>query len=152
MFQHNSFLRASFSVQSFKMAGEENTARSGYWRLFYYNLQEESLKQDEQKQREEKKVGAGESQEVKSPEAPTKRKRKPEPIEVVEEWVPPFIPRPIYQAKKSHTVPEIDDLLRESSLGFLEWRGIITSMSWGLAAQISANDDEEDIELLLLAA
>ena len=40
MFSSSSFAKASFSVNAFKMAQETDTARSGYWRLFYYNLQE----------------------------------------------------------------------------------------------------------------
>lgn len=46
MFSHKSFSQVSFSVTSFKLA-QEASARSGYWRLFYYNLQEKALKSEE---------------------------------------------------------------------------------------------------------
>ncbi len=50
MFSLNSFKPVSFSLQSFKMAEEANSGRSGYWKLFFYNMQEEALRKHEQKQ------------------------------------------------------------------------------------------------------
>ena len=43
MFSHKSFSPVSFSITSFKMAQEESV-RSGYWRLYFYQMQEEALR------------------------------------------------------------------------------------------------------------
>lgn len=46
MFNHSSFSPVSFSRISFNGVQAANEGRSGYWRLFYTQLQEESLKNE----------------------------------------------------------------------------------------------------------
>lgn len=47
MFNRSSFSPVSFSRISFNGVQAANEGRSGYWRLFFTNLQEEALKKDE---------------------------------------------------------------------------------------------------------
>lgn len=127
--------------------------RSGYWRLLLSQLQAESLKQDEEERDDElpeKKVvfKVVESFEpVVRPEAPT-----PEPVRAEER--PPVHERPIYRAAEPVAEnPRFVLNLAIISQEFRGWTLRLEPLYAQMLAMKAANDEEEeDIELLLLAA
>lgn len=136
MFQASSFNPLSFSIQAFKMA-EQSSARSGYWRLFFYNMQKEALEKPKSVTRKLKLV-----------EPPKKRARVTVP-EPEEEWVPPSLPKLIYRAppvvQPNPLIPAVQAIKAELRMLYLV----------GSTLQSRLDDTEsenEDIELLLLAA
>lgn len=143
MFQARSFTPASFSIQSFKMA-EASSARSGYWRLFYYNLQAESLKKNEQKQREEAPEGTSQSPSEVARTVSKKSRRKPA---VVEEWVPPALPKPIYRLfEKPAPALDISPILRE----LVAYQSFLATLQIRLTDFELEKEEEDDVEFLLL--
>ena len=158
MFQPNSF-GVSFSVASFNMA-QQDQARSGYWRLFYYNMQEQSLAKDkerEQKQREEAAQGTVEvekTEPVAKPE-PKPKRRVGKPVSRVESVteIQPIHPRPVYNNPQP-TVDLITPLLRVISNqlyeDYLSSEPLVIAM---LKRKADNDEDEEDsIHLLMIAA
>ena len=148
MFLPASFNPTSFSRVSFNGASQPvvQDGRSGYWRLFYYQLQEEALN----KSTEQNVV-----KEVKSLPSPVaKKKAKPRPVEKeeVEEAIP-FRPLPMFERRE---IPEnhISDTWRIT----IEIRMMVALFQQNqvkLRGTLRFNiieDDEEDLELLLLAA
>lgn len=142
---------------------EESPGRSGYWRLFYTQLQEQSLKEDEerreQKQRQEappREIEAAEIEPATKPIAKPAPKRRTvtriierEPVIVVE--------RPIYrELSRVDRIDEITPLLNIVSNDFRKWMFSVESLRIILLQRQAANDDnaeeEENINLLLLAA
>lgn len=148
MFQHSSFSPASFSFQAFKMA-QQDQARSGYWRLFYTELQEKSLEEDrlkrEQKQREEAPQRKSKGSSPKPVESkPAKRVRD----------VPKYVDathqvklKPLF--RKPAIISSVDyyELIFGFRQDIIAWQFSLAS-----AEQSSANEDEYEVELLLLAA
>mgnify|MGYP000270539646 CR=1 FL=1 len=146
MFLPASFNPTSFSRVSFNGASQPvvQDGRSGYWRLFYYQLQEEALKE---------KPPANVVKEVK-PSPVVKKKAKPRRVEKeeVEEAIP-FRPLPMFERKE---IPEnhISDTWRIT----IEIRMMVALFQQNqvkLRGTLRFNiieDDEEDLELLLLAA
>lgn len=149
MFSSGSFAKASFSITAFKMAQDTDTARSGYWRLFYYNMQEEALKKDEQVKGKAETESKSESSQAK-PIAQPKPKRKPEPV-VTEEPIPHLL-KPVYRGAVEQPSQEFGDLLRVLRIEFSTWQFTLPILSAKLLATQAANDEEDDIEMLLLAA
>lgn len=134
----------------------EEPKRSGYWRLLLSQLQAESLKQDEEKKRDdelpEKKVVfkvVENFEPVVRPEAPT-----PEPEPVRAEERPPVHERPIYRAAETVTEsPRFVLNLAIISQEFRDWTLRLEPLYAQMLAAKAANDEEEEnIELLLLAA
>lgn len=130
-------------------------AKSGYWRLFYYNMQEEALKADEQKQREttEKRESERKTEEpVQS--APAKvtapvvrRSVQAKPVEEK----PTTRERPIYATAPE--LPLVTPLLNIISMEFRMMLQTSQPLYFAMLERKAANDeDEEDVELLLLVA
>lgn len=179
MFSTNSFSKNSFSMNAFKQSqavpGDckfwadgfwsdgfwlngfwcegrpKLDAKSGYWRLFYYNLQEEALKKDEQVKGKAAEKGEGESEKAKPVAAKKpKPKPKPRPIEVLEPI--PHLPKPIYRKAEAVPSSEFGDLLAQLRIEFSTWQFALPILSAQLLSRQAANDEEDDIEMLLLAA
>ena len=140
-----------FAAHYFGSTGEpEETARSGYWRLNLYKLQEESLRKDKEKREE---VVAKAVAKVIKPS--TKAAPKPAPkVEVTKPYESKLPP-----AKPKYSAPPPQDNLPQ----LLEVWAIIqlTTIQLGItkldiqrlsSAVEEAANDEEDIELLLLVA
>ena len=153
MFNLNSFKPASFSIQSFKMAEEADSGRSGYWKLFFYNMQEEELKKHEQKQREEAPQSAS--------QRPKKSRSKPavKATPSVEQRIVPEPPsRPVKRVVVADP-PELPSITPYLAVISAELR-LMYQTSQPLLVRLidqerikAANDeDEEDVVLLLLAA
>jgi hypothetical protein len=126
--------------------------RSGYWRLFYYQLQEEELKKHEQKQGQEAPEGKSELAEEVAAIVPKKPRTKPRVAKpVIVEEGPKVHPRPLYQKQ-----PEPFDVapwLATLNAEFRAWNLSAQTLHGMLQQRKAANDDEEEIiHLLLLAA
>jgi len=180
MFSSNSFSQASFSTNAFKQSqvapgdckfwadgfwstgfwsngfwcdgNKKVDARSGYWRAFFYNLQEEELKKYEQKQGKETAKGTGQGSETKPVEPKLRVVKKPRREVDVEIWVPPVLPKPIYVKPPRVEIPLVTPFLNIISAEFRSWLNPYSQKLAEWEAIEAANDDEHDIELLLLAA
>lgn len=151
MFHRPSFSPVSFSRISFNGATQpvEQSGRSGYWRLFYYQMQEETLK--------------GKDEEPSKPYSePYKLEEKGDGSAIVHfpgrkkftvERTEPEIPTvPLGSVKTSDPVihpelPRIWQITQELRTIRARW-GIMQVASH----QLDAVNDEDDIELLLLVA
>ena len=148
MFSLNSLKPVSFSLQSFKMAEEANSGRSGYWKLFFYNMQEEALRKDEQKQ------GESEAQSPSS-RAPQESVAKPKRVKArvleeeraLEEFEP--LPKPLYRGRTEQFPSEITCLVQQNWVKLL---GVDLSVGFYIPSESSANDEDEEDFLLLLVA
>lgn len=147
MFSLNSLKPVSFSLQSFKMAEEANSGRSGYWKLFFYNMQEEALKKHEQKQGESEAQSTG-SRAPQKPVAKPKRSRAHRVTpEAVEDFEP--LPKPIYRQQAHFVPPEITCLVQQNWVKLL---GLNVPLEFYYPPEPAANDDDEEEFLLLLVA
>ena len=148
MFSLNSFKPVSFSLQSFKMAEEANSGRSGYWKLFFYNMQEEALRKDEQKQGKSATQSAG-SRAPQKPVAKPKRTRSRIVEEVVEaeEFEP--LPKPMYRNKTDEFPSEITCLVQQNWVKLL---GLNIPLEFYFPTDQAANDEDDEEFLLLLVA
>ena len=147
MFSLNSLKPVSFSLQSFKMAEEANSGRSGYWKLFFYNMQEEALKSHEQEQGKGTPQGASSrapQKTVAKPKRPRVRRVTPE---AVEDFEP--LPKPIYRQQAHFVPPEITCLVQQNWVKLL---GVDLSVGFYIPSESSANDEDEEELLLLLVA
>lgn len=144
MFHRPSFSAIAFNPVSFG-GQKKQDGRSGYWRLFFTQLQEESDKsRDEQ--------GKPSVVEIQPKPSPKTAKEKPQkrvirPPEVVEK-APPFRPLPMHQAK-----PDEPTYLQQMWDITLELREMVASLQLSAVKfnqQLDARNDEDDIELLLL--
>lgn len=132
----------------------EEPKRSGYWRMMLSQLQEESLRQDEEKKRDdelpEKKVVFKVVESFKPVVRPAKV--TPEPVRAEER--PPVHERPLYRAAETVTEsPRFVLNLVIISQEFRNWALRLEPLYVQMLATKAANDEEEeDIELLLLAA
>ena len=158
MFSANSFSPASFSIQSFKMA-QQDQARSGYWRLFYTEMQEKSLEEDRRKREQEQRKEAPQGTVEVTPAKPiAKPKPKPKPRvkpvprdEHLDEPVPHVV-RPIYVAQPD-PFEFVTPLLRIISIEFHSWNLSSKPLVALLEKQAANDEDEEEaIHLLLMAA
>ena len=148
MFSLNSLKPVSFSLQSFKMAEEANSGRSGYWKLFFYNMQEEALKKHEQKQGESEAQSPS-SRAPQKPVAKPKRARRRvvEEEESLEEFEP--LPKPLYRGQTERFPSEITCLIQENWVKLL---GLNVPLEFYYPPEPAANDDDEEEFLLLLVA
>lgn len=153
MFHHSSFQPLSFSIQSFKMAGQTHTqdARSGYWRLFYYQMQEEALKTGEA----EKAKPAEATPEVVAEEKPIETKAKPkakveklafEPTPAPSK--PPMRLKPVYRAPEHY---DVRPALNVASTEHFQQLSAFLGLKYESLLR-QAQNDEDDILILLLAA
>ena len=140
MFSLNSLKPVSFSLQSFKMAEEANSGRSGYWKLFFYNMQEEALKPPPA------------PPDVVSEGLKKKRKTKKtkfEPLIELEEYDIPSSPLPLYRTQSDFLDLEINCLVRQN---WVKLQGIKVPLESYFPTEPAANDEDEDELLLLLVA
>ena len=158
MFSANSFSPASFSIQSFKMV-QQDQARSGYWRLFFTEMQEKSLEDDrrkrEQEQRQEAPQGTVEVTETEPVAKPKPKPRTAKPVRRVERVIEtlPIHPRPVYNSPQP-AIDFVTPFLRIVSNEFYLWQQSSEPIVAAMLQRKAANDeDEEDsIHLLLMAA
>lgn len=128
---------------------EENSGRSGYWRLFFYQLQEEALKKGEEN------VGEEELIELKDGSVKVKARRKSRPkraLEVTEEIPLTETPRKIPLAPVT-TEPSTPWIIQAWQIT-TELRELIGQSRLVRVKYETRSDpeDEEDLILLLLAA
>jgi hypothetical protein len=124
--------------------------RSGYWRLFYYQLQEEELKKHEQKQGQKTPEGKSEVASETTTAVPKKPRAKPRVAKPVVDELPKVHPRPIYQAppKQFDVAPWLETLNTE----FRAWNLSAQTLHGLLQQKKAANDEEEEIITMLLLA
>jgi len=98
------FLKAQYFSQRYMHGPQEETSgRSGYWRLFFYKMQEEALKSEEQipeitEQHSEQPKPAKVAKVAKKIRKPYEVKEEiPEPIKL-----PPFKRKPVYTQPSAH--------------------------------------------------
>ena len=115
MFNRSSFSPVSFSRISFNGVQAANEGRSGYWRLFFTNLQEEALKKDEPERRDSSQKVLEETPKVVRKTKIKKSKRpvirQPELREKVDSDT--TIPNPPFRLKPIYDQPNTYDALRE---------------------------------------
>jgi len=149
VFNHNSFLPKSFFSGSFELDGgtpEPSSGHSGYWRLFYYQLQEkEYLKRTEKATT--KIEGTLPPEKEKVARAPGK-----EPGKLPEISTPPFPKLPAFTPIKEVLPSPLIELWQIT----LNVRMMVAKYN-NIKVQsdldhIAVNDDENDVELLLLLA
>ena len=147
MFSLNSLKPVSFSLQSFKMAEEASSGRSGYWKLFFYNMQEEALKPHEQEQGK----GSPQSASSRAPQKTVAKPKRPRVRRVTPEAVEDFepLPKPIYRQQAHFVPPEITCLVQQNWVKLL---GVDLSVGFYIPSESSANDEDEEDFLLLLVA
>lgn len=153
MFSRNSFSSLSFSLNSFKMAQADESARSGHWRLFFYNMQAEAL-EGEQKQREEAPQGKSSRAQKESADKPLKRTkqkqvRADEQPEPERKESPAVTELPIYRRKEIE-LPDITPFLNVISNEFRAMLVSSDSIIRMLLQKQEEEEDEEEVELLLL--
>jgi len=147
VFHRPSFSPVSFSRVSFNGASQPvvQDGRSGYWRLFFTQLQEQS-------EQPKKSVEVTSTDTKPVTVKPVKRTRVQSHTEVidVEPESPPFRPLPMYQRK---------DLAHDFTPSILNVENDLTRMyvqfikiSIESKLQLDAANDEDDVELLLLVA
>ena len=147
MFSLNSLKPVSFSLQSFKMAEEASSGRSGYWKLFFYNMQEEALRKDEQKQGKSATQSAGSRASQESVAKPKRSRAHRVTPEAVEDFEP--LPKPLYRKKKDDFPSEITCLVQQNWVKLL---GLNVPLEFYYPPEPAANDDDEEEFLLLLVA
>lgn len=171
-FQANAFQEGpSFSVDAFQKCAFQNPGyqtsicpnptqdgRSAYWRLFFYNLQEESLKRDQEKKDREQKQGQKASEgtsEATRKATPAVSKPKQTPRREPREAVPVVTelkvrPRPIYQPQPQPF--DVAPWLAMLNTEFKAWNLSAQTLHGMLKQKQAANEEEETLTLLLLAA
>ena len=127
--------------------------RSGYWRLFYYEMQEEALREKRDDQVPANAVAQDTL--VKREDIPVvakrpAKKRKPAPAEPA---IPKVKERPLLRRIEQQEQPDITPLLRVISNDFRAMVLSLEPLRVKMLEQKAANDEEvELIHLLLLAA
>ncbi len=141
MFHRPSFSTYSFNAVSFN--GQTDEVRSGYWRLWLTELQEQSNLELE------KKFGKSENNVAPVVVATAKKKvvvpkSKSDHDDAVEKF--PFVPLPAYRA-----IADKPTYLRQIWDATTEMRNLIGEIERD-AVELSKSDivDEDDVELLLL--
>ena len=154
-----SFQRCAFQFGAFQVdecAG--SSAKSGVNRLWLMQMQEESLKQE----REAKENAQAQAAEIiaKANEelgiVAKKEKPKPKKAEAIKPKArPPFELKPIYreyQKAQNVATAGVYPMLVGMTLSFTMFRTGLDELQLRLLSTLAANDDENDVELLLLAA
>lgn len=138
------------AVSTIGFLNEENTGRSGYWRLFFTQLQEQSEKKAENDTASvhgAERVVLSEQHEVTRLKKPSRqRTATPAPVE---QLIPPFKPiQPFKQLPLDTTALDGLRILQEVAL----LRTQYTQLTIQALHQQAASNDEDDIELLLFVA
>ena len=150
------FSTSYFKPQYFNAAflgKQEESARSGYWRLFYYNLQEEELhKRNEQEQRKTAPQRTS-PRKKKAPRRITATPPKPRVIEVGAEQNQPHKLKPLFAVQPPTTLQVNDPLSLQLYFIVKELRFTLQPDYGTIAKQAAASNDEDmALVLLLLAA
>jgi len=151
VFHRPSFSPVSFSAISFNGASKPvvQDGRSGYWRLFFTQLQEQS----EEKVTVDTKPTAPDTGVVVVKTVVTKPKPK-RIVEIVipevEYTEPPFKPLPMYRREK--VVQNDNVAIRQFQDDIQRMYVQFTKISIELKINLDAANDEDDVELLLLVA
>ena len=147
MFHRPSFSPVSFSVASFHGVSskpEQQGGRSGYWRLFFHQLQEQAL-QEKNPERPAKVIKFEPVKELPDGSAVVgvqSAKPKPEPEQA---------PAEPYLFKPATLKPEVDEpYVIQAMRVQMEISRLFTA--WQIPAIIYSAQDTEDEELLLLLA
>ena len=132
---------------------QQNTGRSGWYRLMLSEIQEESLRQDAEKKKLKEEAVVAKENKVDAPVKviiPSKPKRIAVMLEKV--FTPHVVELPKYI--KSSVVPDdnLSPWLTGMTIEFREWFAQAIPMQEVLYAKIADNDEEEFIELMLMAA
>lgn len=149
MFLRSSFNPVSFSPIAFNGARKrpENSGRSGYWRLFFHQLQEQAL-EEKKPQKPAKAIKLEPVKELPDGSAVVGvQSTKPEQVPPEPEQAPP---EP-YLFKPTPLKPEVDEpyVIQTMRLS-MEVSRLFTS--WQIPLIITQAQDVEDEELLLLLA
>lgn len=127
--------------------------KSGYWKLFFYQMQEEALKPKETKDDKVPEVAVQEAEvlEDKRVDVPAKkvvRRKAPEPE------TPTVRERPILRkVEPVEELPNVTPFLSVISSEFRMWLNTSEPLRIAMLQKKAANDEEEEIiNLLLLAA
>lgn len=137
----------------------EQDGKSGYWRLFYYQLQEAELKKNEQEQGKEAPSGARQvAEEVATVAHPRKStKRKLEPLVRLETFEKPEFRRKAIYSNPTKLNTKLPALLlaidNELAQMYKDFAPRIVAQAVKFNKQVdAANDADLRIRLLLLAA
>ena len=125
------------------MAQQDQTARSGYWRLFYTEMQEKALAQ-----RDAKKSGVAEKPVAQVrfiEEAPTRKSSTKRKL-VVEYDIAPKTLKPLYRTPVSEAPKSYYQLICQIRQEFKIWSATTPELA------VAVEDDEDECEILLLAA
>jgi len=130
---------------------QQNNGRSGYWRLFYTQLQEQALEKDKEQKEKEKDVPVVE---VIEESAPTIKKVKKQKKAVVKEPPPPEVhERPLLPEPYSVEQPDVTPFLRIVSNEFRAWMFSsleIQAIMFQREKSRKLEEEEEAAELLYL--
>lgn len=150
----DAFQRCAFQFGAFQTSPCKQDARSGYWRLFYYQLQEEALrKRDEKLQIPEKNPKGSKVVSAKAKRVKKEKSRVDEVVRHKEQNIRKIqLPNKITPVTlQEDTLPYLVQAWRittELRLALIHHRNILSTTS----VSPEAANDEEDIVLLLLAA
>ena len=151
----SSFSPVSFSTLSFHgtLAPAEQSARSGYWRLFFMQMQEEALKNPELKAEVEKLGVVADLPPLDAPERRKARAKRLEPLVPLETFPEvKFARKPIY-SKPAPVDVELPSWLLELRVDTEQWFVLARRNAEQLKkTQDAANDADFALRLLLLAA
>ena len=139
VFHRSSFSPVSFSQAAFSGASQaqEQQGRSGYWRLFFYQMQEEALKEASKEKLAEIPLITTRVTKTRKPRVTVSIPRE------LEFQAPPL--------RKFEPLPDAPTYLQETWRITQEVRVMISQMTSNMIKLDSGVDeDEEDIELLLL--
>jgi hypothetical protein len=136
------------SVSSIGYLANQQDGKSGYWRLFYYQMQEAELNKSKEKPVEQKPKIVVKKKVTKSKDQHKPVEKRVEPEEP-EDFYPPF--KPIEPFKRLEDQP---NYFVQSWLVVQEIQSWVFSYSQNTLKfnEIQAANDEEAVELLLLLA
>jgi hypothetical protein len=148
----DAFQKCAFDFQGFQTSEcDENSARSGYWRLFFMNMQEEALKQYEEKTG--KKVAKEPVVEEVVKKADVKVKKVKKPV-VEEEVIPAFKPKPIYRPAPEESYLQamwvLSNKVHQLVASFTSVSVLLKANQFKITQ--AANDADYRVRLLLLVA
>jgi hypothetical protein len=148
----DAFQRCAFQSPGFQTSEcKKSDGRSGYWRLFFYQLQEASLRARDEKLKVPKDVQEYSEVILHTKEKPKKAQDKPKQAMEYppEDILPaPKLPRPIEVVDNTPLMARVWKITSDLRLARLTRPGKISST----LVNEEAVDDEEDTWLLLLAA
>ena len=158
MFNRSSFSPVSFSRISFAGAQAADEARSGYWRLFFTQMQEDALKKRDEDEKPVTKVETSPEPHVQVKIKPRKKLEPLVPLETYEK--PSFKRKPIYATQEVTQVPADQwQSFYAISLEVDTWLSVLIPQWESRKVELlqikkveAVNDADYRVRLLLLAA